>query len=369
MKKNVYDRICRLEFLAILLTAALAHANVDEFRLYIPAFKGPDELGRNVATVLNLQIWQTLRREPWPNPERLDFGRGVIVWSQNPLADLSHPEAERKAMEDHIWAQMTFWGEAFPYGDGVIAQTYLSLPMFEDHRENRFENWQVTVPTSSGDIVLQAEPPRRRYEFAPIVLRQEVVQQYSLPSSLKMLREPRPSDVIGEVGNAYIGIEPRGHYQLVYSEGKRGWVYLPQLSQERSEVVDFVGGLIRIFRSDWVGAAALMSRVVDNPSTPTTLKIDALLYKAYAKAQRGMNGGEELREAYRLNPYSQATITYWIMQRLARLIHSKKSGAAEDLILSQIRDIRQLINTHKYLFFAGHPWLTKLQTALDQMSQ
>ena len=52
-------------------------AGEQEFRLYVPAFTGPDALGTNVATVLNLQVWQTLRRAPTPNPDALDFGRGV----------------------------------------------------------------------------------------------------------------------------------------------------------------------------------------------------------------------------------------------------------------------------------------------------
>ena len=41
----------------------------DQVILLIPAFEGPDALGLNVATVLNLKLFSTLRKAPWPNPK------------------------------------------------------------------------------------------------------------------------------------------------------------------------------------------------------------------------------------------------------------------------------------------------------------
>ena len=369
MNGRLTNKILTLVFVALLIATGQAYGGVDEIRLYIPSFQGPGDLGRNVATVLNLQIWRTLRREPWPNPQSLDFGGGLIVWGPNPLDESSHREAERKAMEDHIWAQMTLWGEAFSYGDGVITQTYLSIPAFEDYRENKFEIWRITVPTPKGGIQLQMGPPRRRYEFAPIVLSNDVVERYSLPSSLKMFREPRKSEVIGEVGNEYTGIEPRGNYQFVYSEGKRGWVYLPRLSKERNEVVDFVGGVIRIFRSDWTGATTLMDRVINNPSSPTALRIDALLYKAYSQEQRGRDGEKELRIAYALNPYSRTTLKYWVMSRFARLIRNREIESFPDRSPAGIREIQELVKAHTYLFSKKDTWLAQVLTAVESLQQ
>ena len=107
-----------------------AHADIDEIRLYIPAFEGPDSLGKNVATILNLQIWRTLRREPDRDPRGEDFGRGMIVWGVTPLKEGSHVGAEQAATKDNIASQFVLWGETFPYGSGVISQTYFSIPIF-----------------------------------------------------------------------------------------------------------------------------------------------------------------------------------------------------------------------------------------------
>ena len=46
--------------------------------LYLPAFEGPGQLGLNVATIFNLQVFNTLRKSPWPNPKQLDFGKGTV---------------------------------------------------------------------------------------------------------------------------------------------------------------------------------------------------------------------------------------------------------------------------------------------------
>ena len=54
--------------------------NPDQITVFVPAFDGPGMLGRNVSTVLLLQIAQTSRRLPWPdNPEGHDFGEAMIA--------------------------------------------------------------------------------------------------------------------------------------------------------------------------------------------------------------------------------------------------------------------------------------------------
>ena len=63
----------------LLVANAIADPTTDEIRLYVPAFDGPGSLGKNVATILNLQIWRTLRKEPDKDPKGEDFGRGMMV--------------------------------------------------------------------------------------------------------------------------------------------------------------------------------------------------------------------------------------------------------------------------------------------------
>lgn len=355
------------------------HTAADEIRLYIPAFEGPDNLGKNVATILNLQIWRTLRREPDKDPRGEDFGRGMIVWGDTPLKAASHVNAEQAATEDNIAAQFVLWGETFAYGNGIIGQAHLSIPIFgnyqregmvlDDYRENYYEVWKLPVKVQQQSVTLAVDIPNRRYEFSPIVLSKSIVEKYSLPSRLKMHRKATvTSEVIGEVGDHYVGIEPRGHYQLVYSNGKRGWVYLPDLAKERNEVVDFIGGVIRAYRADWRGAIELMNRVIDNHQTPNALKVDALLYKGRSLVEIGENSEDIFSQAYQLNPYSQRTVQYWVMSRISKLSHYKKSGIQNQGYRNELNQTYSLIRENQYLFPKNDSWINSVKLVLDYLS-
>ncbi len=100
-------------------------AEAQRVALYIPAFEGEDALGRNVATVLNLQIWQTLRKAPFPNPQRISFGEGMVIWDDVPLSSQTHEGAVEAARE--FGTDMVLWGKAWRYGDGVAVQAYLTI--------------------------------------------------------------------------------------------------------------------------------------------------------------------------------------------------------------------------------------------------
>lgn len=368
-----------LTTLLILIASRNISADVDEIRLFVPVFEGPGSLGKNVATIMNLQIWRTLRREPDRNPQGEDFGRGMIVWSTTPLAIASHDHAEELATHDNIFSQFVLWGETFNYGKGVISQTYLSIPRFSDHqrdgmtlddfRDNHNELWQVTTLTDKGAIKLTLDIPTRRYEFSPIVLSNSIVKKYSLPSRLIMYKEADvSSEIISEVGDKYIGIEPRGHYQYIYSNGKRGWVYLPDLAKERNEVVDFIGGIIRIYRADWLGAKELMDNVINNSSTPTALKIDALLYKGRCLEETGVSGDEVFKLAYQLNSFDQNTVRYWIMSKLLKLTRLKKENSQGHIFKDELKQTKEFLNDNLHLFRQSSSWLKDVDSILIYLS-
>ena len=356
-----------------------AYADVDEIRLYIPAFEGPDSLGKNVATILNLQIWRTLRQEPDKDPRGENFGRGMVVWGDEPIKAASHVTAEQTATEDNIASQLVLWGETFAYGNGIIVQAHLSIPVFsnyqregmelDDYRLNYYEIWRLSIKTPQKPVTLVVDIPNRRYEFSPIVLSKSIVEKYSLPSRLKMHRDASvASEVIGEVGDDYVGIEPRGHYQLVYSNGKRGWVYLPELAKERNEVVDFIGGVIRVYRADWHGAIDLMNRVINNPQTPNALKVDALLYKGRSQLETGKNSEQTFKHAYKLNPYNRRTIKYWMMSRISKLSYHKKMGSQNHGYRSIFKQTNLLLKENHYLFSKNDPWIDNVKVVLGYLA-
>jgi hypothetical protein len=341
-----------------LLLASYSWAAVDQITLYVPAFEGPGALGQNVATILNLQIWHTFRQAPWPNPNKLDFGKGLIVWDPVPLATQSHSEAERRAKELEVFAQIVLWGKAYSYGHGVVVQSYVSIPLYEDFRDKKQEIWQVMVKGKT----IEVDIPKRRYEMAPIVLTHEVVEKYTLPNALKIYKNPDGNQPIGSVGDVFIGLQFDPNRAKVRSGNITGWVRLPQLAENRTEVVDFVGGLVRILRGDWEGAAKLMKQVVENSLTPTSLRIDAYLYWARALEQSGMSGREVISKAYALNPYSRTTLQYAVMSDLATLARLSAGLSSEK---QQIMErIKKTVEEHAYLFPKNDPWMDQLSAVL-----
>jgi len=348
-----------------LMSSGLVMAAVDQITLFIPAFSGPGALGQNVATVLNLKIWHTFRRKPWPqNPDNLDFGRGLIVWDSKPMKEQSHNEAEEMAKDLRMLAQLTLWGKAYPYGDGVVVQCNLSIPLYEDFRERKLEIWRV----SCNGETLSVDIPRRRLEMTSIVLKHDIIKQYTLPSALKIYKSRSGGAPIGAVGDSYLGIQFEPELAKVISQRTEGWVRLPRLGERPTEVVDFVAGVIRIFRGDWQGAVASMRRVIENPSTKTPLKIDAYLYWGMALERQGKPGISIIQRAYDLNPYALTTIQYMIMSKLSALIKLANLPDLKERRFIIAREVKRMINDHSYLFPQNDLWLKKVIEIIEDIT-
>lgn len=356
-----YKIVIVLFFSLFVISAALpAIAKSDKVRLYVPVFEGEKALGKNVATVLSLQIWRTLRMAPSPNPDNLNFGRGIVQWSNEHFDSQNLTETTKLAIGMNT--QMILWGSAFEYGDGVIVQTYLSLPNYKDNRSTTPEIWTVQFPLSKKAFTISADIPRRQYEFSPIILSKSIVQQYISPDAIKIYDEKYPNKEIGTVGNDFKAIMHQGDKVLVksFDNGKRGWVYLPLLYSQQNEVINFVGGLIRIYRGDWQGAQQLMQQVINSPKTPTTLKIDAYLYQALAKEKIGGTAHAELEKAMALNPYLKSTIKYVIMSDLERLKKAIIYRETKTKIKKIISKIKKIVDDNSFLFAHDDQWLTNV---------
>jgi hypothetical protein len=337
-------------------TAALV--NPDQITVYAPAFAGPDALGRNVATILQLQLWHSFRRMPWPdNPENHDFGPAVIVWDARTLPELDHASAEVAAGRADLLAQIVIWGRAYPYGGGVAVQANISLPSYQDFREARFERWRVEVAGEEFEV----DVPRRSFEVSSIVLDAGIVEKYSLPSALELHSARRGGEVLGSVGSEMRAIQFEPDLAYVRSGGVEGWVRLPELSRKRSELVEVAAGIVRVYRGDFDGAISAFSRVLDNPNTRTPLRIDALLYRGMAKERLGRSGRDDFLLAYDLSPFAQTTVRYLLMADLAALARGDLSPQAAAEVHGRLRDT---IERERYLFAPGDPWLLRLEAML-----
>lgn len=335
----------------------------DRIALFVPAFESDSAvLGLGVATVLNLQVWQTLRKAPWPNPGNLSFGDGVVVWDWEPLPSASFETAEQVAAQViDPPPQLVLWGKCYRYGEGVVAQAYLSLPETPDSATRGPERWVVRLPVGDGDgdAILDGDVPTRRYTFEPIALSRDVVETYSRPDSLKLYRTRRGEGVLGSVGTEFRALEHAGPSQVkVTSGGVTGWLRLPNLAAERSEATDFTGGVVRAYRGDWAGVRDLMKKVTDNPRTPTQLRVDAYLYRAMAAAKSRADPEPDLAAADALNPYARRVVVYRAMALLSG--YAQQGPEGRRAILDRVG---QLVGDRQYVFLPDDPWLAQWTAA------
>lgn len=353
MRTSLY----RLAVLAGLVWAAgpwtFAQAAERDVTLYIPAFEGAGQLGFRVATVLNLQIWQTLRRAPFPNPAGLSFGNGTVLWDPIPPRESGHVAAETAAQSRG--ADATLWGRAWRYGGGVVVQAYLTLAAGRNAEERIA--WKETVRADGKPVSLTLRLPRRRYEFSPIVLRRDVVESFASPAGLRMVATRGTGNVVGEVGDAFRALRHEGSWTLVRSGSAEGWVHLPQLSERRSEIVDFSGGLVRLLRTDWLGARELLQRVVDNSNAPSALRVDALLILGLIAQHAGGDPLGPILRAHQLNPHDVEVTKYECMAYVNRISRAG-SEAAHSQTKGRLRDI---LSSRSYQFGTADPWFSKVQ--------
>lgn len=351
--------------LAILITLmvgvppASAITNPDEIIVYIPAFESEGALGQNVATILNFQVWHTLRRYPWPNnPQNHDFGPATIIWSDRPIDNTRHDSATQRAKQITVLAQIVLWGKAYLYGNGVIVQANLTLPKYADLRERKLEVWHIDI----GNQSLAVDIPRRRFEFSSIILSPDFVANYSAPAALKIYQQRHGGEPIGTVGNKFTGLQFEPDLAKVRSGSVTGWVRLPQLSKNKTEVIDMTAAIIRIYRGDWQGAITALNRVIDNPAVRVHLRLDAYLYRGMAKERLGRSGREDFEQAYAISPYAKTTVQYLIMSDIARLAHVRVDSDEANRLRERIRELEA---RHHHLFSPQDPWLGQLERLLQ----
>ena len=336
--------------------------NLGTIRVFVPAFTGPEALGLNVATVLNLKLFTTLRKAPTPNPEKLSFGDGLIVWDREPLSEPSHETAEKAAKRLGDPVQLVLWGKASRYADGVLVQAYLTLPANPGLRP-RPEVWQLQFPSRVGGGSLELDIPSRRYAFEPVILDDRTVNLYSSPNALKIYRDKTMKEEIGTLADGYFRAYQHDRDGEWLIQPMRGWVPFPRLSERGTEVVDFTGGLLRIFRADWNGASDLLRKVLQEQSTPSSIRIDALLYLGLTAEKQKRSGRKEIEQAYAMNPLSQASAAYLIMNAFADYLRAKPSDRS-----AAVSRIGSLLEQNRFLFSETSDWFKAATTAYQRIS-
>ncbi|MDW4497408.1 hypothetical protein R5H30_05395 [Sulfitobacter sp. D35] len=338
--------------------------NPDPITVYFPQLESKGFLGRNVATVLSLQLAQTGRQAPWPeNPDGDDFNLAIMAWSDEPMTRQSHEGAEAEARRRDLLAQIVIWGETRSYAGEVIADLNVTLPTFAapgdcgggkscDFRDANFETWTLT---RSGHR-LSVGPPRRRFSLSAVRLEPDIVETFRRIDGLAIRQRIDGGPVLGRTGTTLRFLEfnprlPEAPTRLT-SGGVTGYVTLPELSEGASEFSAMVGGLLQLYRGDWERAIESFSAVLDSPASRAPLKLDALLLRGMARFRDGGDGGADFARARDLAPFDRRAVQYAVMGHIAR---GDDLGAA-----------RTLLEEKAFLFSADDPWLAAARTLLDR---
>lgn len=327
--------------------------------LLVARFAGPDPLSRKAATVIHLQTWQTLRMAAQVNSRKLSFGRGIVQWTeQTPPAT----HADALALLAGSASQMTLWGRAQEFGTGVVVQAYLSVADADGSMAADSTLWRLR-PEELPGAEISVGLPATLFEFGPIVLKQDVISMLSTQVGIPVYKDRTFTQQIGALSGDFTALEQGPNIARVRGSGlaEPGWVKLPGLSNNRSEVTDFAGGLIRIFRRDWSGAIDLLSRVTKTPSAPVSIRISS--YQLMAAASQSLhdqagtpNRSVEYAEAAeKLNPYLRETVKYKCMALLA-----------VDRQSATTKKLEETVRAGGYLFPKDDPWLEKVKTILER---
>jgi hypothetical protein len=148
-----------------------------------------------------------------------------------------------------------------------------------------------------------------------------------------------------------------------------GWIYLPELSKNPSEVVNFCGGIIRFLRNDWLGSVKLFEEVLNNSNAPTIIKIDSYLYMsmAFDKMHDEAKSLSLVTKAYNLNPYSKVTTQYLFMTyltQLARVLRTDSNSVQAREIISSLQNV---MSKNRVLFADNDRWIAQAERILNQL--
>ncbi len=332
-----------------------------EIRTLIPDFYGHSAVGKSVATILDLQLWRTLRAKPGSGGSNVDLGTGTVFRLRQTLENPSHSAAEKEAKKLDINAQLVLWGKVFEVGDEALVTPHLTLADYFDFRKTKKEKWNLTFVREGEEFSLTADVPQRRYEFEPLSLPSDFVQKYSTPGALKILKRASPgSPSLGHLGRVYRHCGSKGNFACVTSKNRKGWVHLPQLGKHKPEIVDFVGAIVRIYRGDWQGSIQLFNRVIENKNAPVNLVIDSHLYIIRAKSELNLPADKEMDSVLAITFPSRSVVQYLAMNLIQRCfaLPGQRSGRCSE---DDKTRLSELVLKNRALFQKQDPWFERVK--------
>jgi hypothetical protein len=315
----------------------------DRVRVLVPPFNG-EQFGANVGTVIYLKIFGTL------GAARRD---ALILWSPDPLPDSTYKAAEERAATSQ--ATLILWGSIVKFGGDFLAQPLLAIQQGTEPAEDDPTTWRVSLESGASILSLSLGLPGYRYDLPPLILTHDILELYNTTSSIKIYERRsngKLGQAIGEIGSSFQVLEHDGNFFKIraFQSGKEGWVALPKFE---ADSIDFVGGLICLFRRDYPGAINVL-RNVSASSKSTMLRIDSFLLQALAKAKMREDPSALIDSALELDPYLQVSIKFKIMCLIEQML-----SCSGDARRAKSSELLKQISESAYLFSSEDSWLAK----------
>jgi hypothetical protein len=349
MPMNYFKKYCLVVFYCISLLTRWINDGTAEVRhrtILVPAFAG-GELGIRAANVLALQISKTFQAG-----KDGKFGRGVLLWEIESLQEMSYAEALRRSTHIGTLAHLVLWGKAYYIKNDVVVQAYLTTTsILHEITQNRPEIWSIKYrpKTNLSSIEIKADLPSRHYSFSPVILSEEAVRRYQSVSALDIFSDRTFTKPIGKIGNGFRAHQYIGDAVRLTSNDVTGWVPLPYLGKNETEVTFFTSGLFRILRGDWIGAASLIDNVLALTNMRQTIYIDTLLLRGLIEEKQGKSGLKWFRKAFSINTLRAGTCQYLIHGLIADGIRKNESASSVDL--------KSTLNQCRPLFDENDEWI------------
>jgi hypothetical protein len=170
-------------------------------RVVVPEFSGQASIGKNVGSVLMLQVFTALR-VPAAGSGKAPPQGAVALWHPTQLKSQDHDAVIGELGAPPVAADIILWGAAYTLGSQVVVQTQLTLPDLGGSRRPRHEVWRVEVPTPEGAMGLRADLPARRYSFDAFTLPGDLVDRYKTPDLLGVFDKPSGAGKSSDLRNS-----------------------------------------------------------------------------------------------------------------------------------------------------------------------
>jgi hypothetical protein len=190
-----------------------------------------------------------------------------------------------------------------------------------------------SLPSPSSKVLKKLENdifPERILQFVSIHLKGDDLKTFESADLLQVHQGSPTGLVIGKVGDNFRAFQQSGTVaQITTDTGLKGYLILPRVTPELTEVASFTGGVIRMMRGDWNGAVSLFEDLQKSERTPTSLKVDALLLIAHCLEKLDKDGSEFVDRAADLSPSAPRVLKYKVMVTTSQIMRLLSSGQAE----------------------------------------